>query len=121
MNHQVFHVISTTSQIKYNHLYSFDCRLLSSSFISIHHQVAFASFQLLQSCNQNSTDSSLSISSLKKLYIFFVVFSFFILSSILIFSKIYFIFSSSLIIFKLFKYSHNALLALKTIGQLTQK
>jgi hypothetical protein len=66
LNQPVFQVISTTSQIKYNHLLFFDCILLSSSLISIHPQVAFASFQLLQSCNQNSIFSSLSICSLKK-------------------------------------------------------
>gem|GEM_PF-5921881 len=48
LNHQVFQVISKHSQAKYNQDVFFDCKLLSSSSKSTHHQVSFASFHDLK-------------------------------------------------------------------------
>jgi len=117
----VFQVTSTTSQIKYNHKTFLDIKFLSSSFKSIHQPVAFASLQLLQSCNQNSIFSSLFISFSKNLFIFFVELFLSIFNSTFILSRIYFILSCSVSIFLELKYSHRAFQVLKTIGQLIQK
>jgi hypothetical protein len=121
LNQPVFQVTSTTSQIKYNPGTFFVIKFLSSSFKSTQPQVAFASFQDLQSCKPNSIFSSFKSSFSKNLFIFFVDCSVFIFNSTFIFSKIYLILSCSEFIFILLKYSHKEFQVLKTIGQLIPK
>ena len=125
----VFHKISQTSHTKNNQFIFFDCINLSSSFKSIHQPVAFASFQLLQSCSQviiSKCSFSLSLGEiewgLKNFKIFFVEFFSEIVIFIKIFSKIYFKgLKPSVNKLILFKYSHIAFAVLKIIGQDNQK
>ncbi|MDP3380923.1 MAG: hypothetical protein Q8S84_05370 [bacterium] len=92
--------------MKYNHGYFFDCIFLSSSFISIHPHVAFASFQLLQFCNSNIISVFCSDNS-KNLTNLLGVFSISNTNFKLRLSSIYFSNNSSSN-HNLFKYSHIA-------------
>jgi hypothetical protein len=112
--HQVLPVISRISQIKNKFCTFLLCKLLSNSSNKIHHQVTFASLQLLKLCKSSSI-ILFSCDKSKNLITFLEVFSKSKNNSA---EKP---FKSSVFFPILSRYSHIFKTLLKIIGQLNQK